>query len=381
MADMMRTPPAQASSMIKLVPTLLIWLLLGMFANPLQADAQSDLAIDEVVVFFRTSAWLDSKNNEWHVPIHGWVYEPEDSTVRKALFETILDSRYDLPVTDETRANFDHRINLMIADNERGKRIIVSIAGRTVSLPKSGVDGHFATTVVLPVEAVEKHAIGDRLPVQAVLAASATRSFAGEVLLLQPDGWGIISDIDDTVKISNINDRRGLLESTFLQDFSAVPAMAKLYSAWSAQGASLHFVSSSPWQLYSPLDEFLLQSGFPPAALELKSVRFRDRTLFNLFKKGTETKPAVIEKILARYPERRFILVGDSGEHDPEVYSRLMRDHPQQILRIYIRNVSNSSSGDERFAELFGEIDRDRWELFDSAETFLPVELSCCADF
>ena len=362
--------------MNKLVLRALRSLSLVLMAWSLQANAQSELEIDEVVVFFRTSAWLDTTRDEWHVPIHGWVYEPEASTVRKALFEAILDSQYDLPVTEDTQANFDHRINLMIADNERGKRIVVSIAGRTVSLPASGVDGHFETTIVLPAATV-----GERLPLHAVLAADATRTFAGEALLLQPDGWGIISDIDDTVKISNISDRRGLLESTFLKDFSAVPAMATLYTAWSAQGASLHFVSSSPWQLYSPLDDFLLQSGFPSAALELKSVRFRDKTLFNLFKKGTETKPAVIEKILARYPKRRFILVGDSGEQDPEVYSRLMRKHAQQILRVYIRNVGNASSGDERFTELFNGVDRDRWELFDSAETFLPVELSCCADF
>tara|TARA_R110002096_G_scaffold102316_1_gene226153 strand:+ start:359 stop:535 length:177 start_codon:yes stop_codon:yes gene_type:complete len=58
-----------------------------------------------------------------------------------------------------------------------------------------------------------------------------------------------------------------------------------------------------------------------------------------------------------------------------------MRKYPQQILRIYIRNVGNSSSGDERFTEFFSEIDRERWVLFDFAETFLPVELSCCADF
>lgn len=367
--------------MTKVASTLLISLLLASFAGPVRADVHSDLASDEVIVFFRTSAWLDTARGEWHVPIHGWVYEPEDSTVRKALFAAILDAQYDLPVSEQTQANFDRRINLMIADNERDKQIVVSLAGRTFSLPESGVDGHFETTVVLPVETVEEHAIGDRLPLQAVLAADAARSFVGEALLLQPGGWGVISDIDDTVKVSNINDRRGLLESTFLKDFAAVPGMAKLYAAWTAQGASLHFVSSSPWQLYSPLDEFLLANGFPAAALVLKSVRFRDKTLFNLFKKGTETKPAVIKEILGRYPERQFVLVGDSGEHDPEVYSRLMREHPQQILRVYIRNVSNSSPGDERFTALFSGIDRDRWALFDSAEAFLPVELSCCAAY
>lgn len=367
--------------MNRLVQRLIGSLALVFLAWPLQAELQSDISADEVVVLFRTSAWFDDATDKWHVPIHGWVYEPEDSSARKALFAAILKSEYDLSANERTQSNFDRRINLMIADNERNKKIVLSVAGRTVSLPASGADGHFATTVVLPASEVEASANGMRLPLQVVANKDETRSFSGEALLVRPGGWGVISDIDDTVKISNITDRRGLLESTFLQDFADVPAMAKLYAAWSAQGASLHFVSSSPWQLYSPLDEFLLESGFPAAALELKSVRFRDKTLFNLFKKGTETKPAVIEKILARYPNRQFVLVGDSGEHDPEVYSRLMRKYPQQILRVYIRNVGNASSGDERFTTLFSGLENDRWELFDSAEIFLPVALTCCATF
>jgi phosphatidate phosphatase APP1 len=67
------------------------------------------------------------------------------------------------------------------------------------------------------------------------------------------------------------------------------------------------------------LVEFLDASGFSPSVLNLKSVRFRDETLLDLLKKGTETKPAAIERILNTYPDRRFVLVGDSGEQDPEV--------------------------------------------------------------
>lgn len=368
--------------MYKFAVRMMILVFLGLSTGPLRADiAYSEIAADETVVFFRTSAWLDSAAREWHIPIRGWIYEPEDSAARKAVFATILESEYGLSPSAETQGNFDRRINLMIADNERGKQIVISVAGKTIALPSSGVDGHFATTLVLTADQVDAHIDHSRLFFRAVTRADERRSFFGEVLLVEPHGLGIISDIDDTVKISNITDRRELLESTFLQDFAAVPFMAQLYSAWSAQGASLHFVSSSPWQLYEPLDEFLVDSGFPRAALELKSVRFRDTTLFNLFKKGTETKPAVIEKILSAYPTRKFILVGDSGEHDPEVYSRLMRKYPEQILRVYIRNVGDTSANDERFATLFSGIDAERWDLFDSAEIFLPVVLTCCATF
>ena len=98
-------------------------------------------------------------------------------------------------------------------------------------------------------------------------------------------------------------------------------------------------------------------------------VRFRDETLVDLFKKGTETKPAAIEKILDRYPDREFVLVGDSGEQDPEVYAYLLRNRPDQILKIYIRNVTQESADNERFATVFEDIDSDRWQLFDDPKT------------
>lgn len=325
----------------------------------------SDIRPDEYVVFFRTAAWLDKVNQEWHVPIHGWVYEYDDSAARKALFSAILKNEYDLAPDDLTRANFTRRFNLIIADNERGKRIVVDIAGRTYAMPASAENGQFETTLIIPAADIDRNAVGNVIRYSAVTAESEVRAFAGETLLLDSNGLSIISDIDDTVKISNVNDRRSLLENTFLLDFSAVPGMSKLYNEWSAKGASLHFVSSSPWQLYSPLQEFLDENQFAWSTLSLKSIRFRDETLLNLFKKGTETKPAAIEKILDAYSDRKFVLVGDSGEHDPEVYAALMRKFPKQILMVYIRNVTQESEDSERFSTVFENIRKSRWQLFD----------------
>ena len=334
----------------------------------------SQITSGEVIRFFRTGASFDKLKQEWHIPVHGWVYQPQDSTVRKALFASIMKNEFGLEPTDETEANFTRRINLMIADNERARRIVISIAGKTFVLPESAANGHFASTITLSASTVEEFRSNATLRYSAVVDSSIDSRFDGEVLLIEPAGMSIISDIDDTVKISNINDRRGLLENTFLLDFTAVPGMAALYEQWSEQDASFHFVSSSPWQLYAPLDEFLAASGFPVATLTLKAVRFRDTTLFDLFKKGTETKPAAIENILETYRGRRFILVGDSGEHDPEVYATLLRKFPDQILKVYIRNVSGESVDNDRFTMLFDGIDNNRWQLFDEADSIQPFE-------
>ena len=340
------------------------------------AEIYSDIRPDEFVVFFRTDAWLDKANQEWHVPIHGWIYENDDSAARKALFSAVLKNEYELAPDDLTRANFTRRFNLIIADNERGKRIVVDIAGRTYVMPASAENGQFETTLIIPAADIDRNADGNVIRYSAVTSGSEVRPFAGETLLLDSTGLSIISDIDDTVKISNVNDRRSLLENTFLLDFSAVPGMSQLYNEWSAKGASLHFVSSSPWQLYSPLQEFLDESRFPWSTLSLKSIRFRDETLLDLFKKGTETKPAAIEKLLDAYSDRKFVLVGDSGEHDPEVYAALMRKFPRQILMVYIRNVTQESEDNERFSTVFENIRKSRWQLFDDPSALTALALA-----
>jgi len=333
------------------------------------ATRSSAIKSDEHVVFFRTSGWLNEATGEWHVPIHGWIYEPEDSTVRKTIFETVLEEQFDLSPTEETEPNFVRRVNLLIADNERGKELTVNIAGRDYLLPASAENGHFETTLHIPETDVDQYGAGDFINFSAALAESDesdnSRQFDGEVRLVGPSGLSVISDIDDTVKISNVTDKKSLLEYTFLLDFEAAPGMAEQYRAWSLNDVSFHFVSSSPWQLYSPLTEFLDGEDFPWATLDLKAVRFRDETLLDLFKKGTETKPAVIENILSTYPGRKFVLVGDSGEQDPEVYADLLRTFPDQVLKAFIRNVTQESANNKRFADVFENIDEDRWHLFD----------------
>ena len=240
----------------------------------------SDIARDETLVFFRTAGWLDEERQDWQLPVHGWVFEPEDSTARRKLFETILEQKFDLLVNDDNEANFERRLNLLIADNERGKKIVVEIAGQVHELPASAENGHFSAILSVPaselVDSIEK----GRLPYSAVTKSGETREFSGEIQLVAPEGLSIVSDIDDTAKISNVTDHKRLLEYTFLRDFAPAPGMADLYAQWSAQDASFHFVSSSPWQLYSPLEEFLDASGFPWATYSLKAVRFRDETLF-----------------------------------------------------------------------------------------------------
>ena len=333
------------------------------------AGPVGDLKSDETLVFFNSHAWLDMPSQQWHIPIHGWVYEPADSKFRKATIAQSLETLYGLQVTEDNQHNFDRRVNLLLADNERSKSIVIRLANRTYAISPSQPNGHFKHTIRVDASILQDQNIMQSLSYQAVLKTGDERVFTGRVNLVKPQGWSIISDIDDTIKLSLVTDKGQLMKHTFYLDFQAVPGMSERYQQWFQKpNMALHWVSSSPWQLYPVLEEFIQKEGFPSAEFNLKPVRFRDSTLMNLFKAGTTTKPPVIAAIINRYPERQFILVGDSGEQDPEVYAQINQQFPEQVKHILIRNVTDERANNRRFRQLIIPNNAEKWQLFTHPE-------------
>ncbi|KAK9708395.1 hypothetical protein K7432_009670 [Basidiobolus ranarum] len=159
----------------------------------------------------------------------------------------------------------------------------------------------------------------------------------GAVNLIEPYGISIISDIDDTIKELNVSlGTREILANTFLQDMKEVPGMAKVYHHWWLKGASIHYVSNSPWELLPTLQSFFEKHTFPIGSAHLKIVDKWGK----LWQSADIGKNEAILEILKDFPHRKFILVGDSGELDMELYSKIAREFPDQILKIFIRDVS-----------------------------------------
>lgn len=311
------------------------------------------IADDEFVQFFRTAGVFNNEDNQWHLPVHGWVYEPQTSKFRKALFSWALKLKYGLSVTEDNNIFFKRRLNLLIADNERNKEVTIALAGKEFALPKTSANGHVKAELVLDSDIVEKHRQGSFIDYTATVEDG--RQFSGQIQLLDSEGLSVISDIDDTIKISNVLNHQSLIDHTFLQAFFTVEGMSDAYQRLAhntENHVSFHYVSSSPWQLYEPLQELVDAEEFPWATFSLKAVRFRDMTLFDLFKPGIKTKPLQIQSILQQFPQRQFILIGDSGEHDPEVYSAIAQQNPGRIAHIYIRNITKEQLDNVRFSAL-----------------------------
>ncbi len=88
----------------------------------------------ESLVLFATAARLSADGRQWLIPLHGWVYVPQHSRARKAAIAEVFKLKYQLQVTPESAPYFDSRINLLLADNKRGRRIMLEVAGDTSEL-------------------------------------------------------------------------------------------------------------------------------------------------------------------------------------------------------------------------------------------------------
>ncbi len=179
-----------------------------------------------------------------------------------------------------------------------------------------------------------------------IAAGSRHGTGHGRLLVVpQANRLGMISDLDDTILVSEVTSKPRLLANSFLKNPTqrqAVPGMAALYArtlAANPQPASapLFYLSASPRQLHEPIDEFLDGNGFPAGVLITKRVTddASSDPLFDQFAYKTRQ----IEAILERLPWVRFILVGDDGERDPEIYDWVRRRHPERVAEIWIRRV------------------------------------------
>ncbi len=340
---------------------------------------ETKLKTDEQIVFYPSTAQrVAGQPNLWRTEIRGCVFEPEKRGMSLATLRAALGLK-DVEMTAAEEKVLNERARLFLVDHERGKEIFILVGGKVFPAGRSGADGRFASPVMLRDAELEhrsptrrdygpgsEHAGSETgAPFTAALRAGEMRVFSGEVFPLEPEGLSVISDIDDTIKITEVRDRHATLRNTFLREFQPVAGMAEFYQALArSNGVAFHYISASPWELYEPLAVFVRTNGFPAGTFALKPFRWKDKSFFSLFTDPEKYKPNVIEPLLKQFPKRRFILIGDSGERDPEIYAALARKFPRQIGRICIRDVTGESAGVERYQKAFREVPGNMWQIF-----------------
>ena len=238
---------------------------------------------------------------------------------------------------------------LLAAGDLEGAPVHASLLGR-VGHAMSGDDGEFE----IEIEA----APGAPFPSGELRATVTVPGASAEALVhvVPPEApFLLISDFDDTVAVTGVTSVPRLVATTFLEDgdtHPAVPGMAALYRCLASPrpgGAApaLAFVSGSPVQLAPRIGRFLARNGFPPAALYLRDL-------------GPATLSGYKQPALARLAGRfrqPLVLVGDSGEKDPEIYAEFAAAHPGRVLATFIRQATPAPGPPARFAavRLFAE--------------------------
>jgi len=332
-------------------------------------DDQIRLKPDETIVFYPTIAQRIPGEAEWRVEICGRVFEPEKRGVLLAALREALDLK-DVEMTASEENIFNERARLFLADHERGKKMFVRVGGKSFAVGKSKADGGFSGEVRLADGEVRESL---HISYDAALRGGDNRAFCGEAFKLEETGLSVISDIDDTIKITEVRDRRAALRNTFLREFAPVPGMAEFYQTLARSNrAQFQYISASPWQLYEPLAEFVNAHGFPHGTFALKEFRWKNRTFLSLFESPEKYKPTIVEPLLQQFPQRRFILIGDSGERDPEIYAALTRKHPAQIARIYIRDVTDEPASAGRYTKTFRGLPAELWQVFSTPSELKP---------
>lgn len=178
------------------------------------------------------------------------------------------------------------------------------------------------------------------IPTHVRVLANEDLSAVNEVEIIDNEGVSLISDIDDTVKKSSISlGAREIFRNTFIRDLKelTVDGVREWYVELHKMGVSFHYCSNSPWQLFPVIATFFRHAGLPPGSLHLKQY---SGMLQGIFEPVAERKKGTLERILRDFPNRKFILVGDSGEADLEVYTDLALANPKRILAIFIRDVT-----------------------------------------
>ncbi|KAF2724069.1 hypothetical protein K431DRAFT_310409 [Polychaeton citri CBS 116435] len=181
----------------------------------------------------------------------------------------------------------------------------------------------------------------DFVPTHVRILAGENLSATEEVHITEPHGVSLISDIDDTVKHSAITmGPREIFRNAFTRDLSelTVKGVKEWYHKMHDMGVKIHYVSNSPWQMYPIITSFFSLAGLPKGSFHLKQY---SGMLQGIFEPVAERKKSNLDRIMRDFPDRKFILVGDSGEADLEVYTDVALENPKKILGIFIRDVTS----------------------------------------
>ncbi|MFI2751966.1 App1 family protein [Cellulomonas sp. P22] len=156
--------------------------------------------------------------------------------------------------------------------------------------------------------------------------------------------YGVVSDIDDTVMVTRLPRPLVAAWNSFVRHENArepVPGMARFYRELLAgrDDVPVVYLSTGAWNAAPALGRFLRRHGFPTGPLLLTDW---GPTNTGWFRSGREHKRAALRRLTADFPHVRWVLVGDDGQRDPQVYAELVRERPAAVRAVVIRQLTGA---------------------------------------
>ncbi|QJQ97072.1 DUF2183 domain-containing protein [Halomonas sp. PA5] len=206
-------------------------------------------------------------------------------------------------------------------------------------------------------------------------------SFA-EVYIPPPDtDLVVISDIDDTVMFTGVADKLRMLYRLFVEKAhhrTAFPGVAAFYQALyvghdGEARRPILYVSRGPWSIYEVLETFFQLNRIPVGPiLFLREWGLSWRHPWP--RRAEEHKYELITRMLALFEDMPCVLIGDSGQHDPEVYTRIVKEYPERVKAIYIRSIDQRANRERAIDKLRDEIRHIDCELLLAADSGAMAE-------
>ncbi|KAF2756934.1 actin filament organization protein-like protein App1-like protein [Pseudovirgaria hyperparasitica] len=320
-----------------------------------------------IVWIFDNTAWQIPGSNGWAAEFVAAYFVKRSGSDVSAVVADIAE-KCGLAKGDKQEATIAKRLEPFVDSILPAHTVKMQIAkSQTVRLGPSGRDGISNDTIRFATKYDNlTSVISDALSVE---CDEMTTFTAG------PTGWAVLSDVDDTIKRTLTADPIGILKTTFVDEPEAIPGMPELYAHMKTAlgNPPFWYLSASPYNLYTFLRDFR-RKYYPAGQMILREASWMNLAgLLTNLTQGTQAyKVDRMEKVHAHWPKRKFIVVGDSTQTDPESYGEMYRKHPDWIKAIFIRKVTGVAAvneeakiSDERFEKAFAGVPRDVWTVFE----------------
>jgi phosphatidate phosphatase APP1 len=276
----------------------------------------------------------------WHERLHG--YTGYGTPERARLFARVTLSRVE---PEERRTALTHAQDSLLDIAQRGWRVFLTapaVGVRVqVRLGQAVAEGTTDRGGYLDLQ-VDGHGLGPGWQEAAVDLPNGD-SVTTSVLVIDPEvRAGLVSDIDDTVMVTHLP--RILIAgwNTFVRSEvvrQEVAGMAAMYRSLLAEEPRMpiFYLSTGAWNIAPALTRFLRRHDYPVGPLLLTDW---GPTNTGWFRSGQEHKERELRRLVEMFPQIRWVLVGDDGQHDPVIYGDLAQEHPEAVEAICIRELT-----------------------------------------